>query len=120
MIKIISKKNFKKEVIENESLSLVQFKTDWSGVCHIIEPVYSDLVNTYSNVASFYTVDVEEEAGLDQEYGVMEIPTILFFKSGKIVDHSIGLTSKIELTKKIENALIELMPGLENNDQEVS
>lgn len=108
MLKIISKKNFKKEVIENTILSIVQFKTEWSGVCHIIEPVYIDLVHIYSNVANFYTVDVEEEKGLDQEYGVMEIPTILFFKSGKIIDHSIGLTSKSELIKKIENALTEV------------
>ena len=105
MLKIISKKYFKKEVVENTGLSLVQFKTEWSGVCHIIEPVYIDLVHTYSNVANFYTVDVEEEAGLEKEYGVREIPTILFFKSGKIVDHTIGLTSKSELVTKIENAL---------------
>jgi thioredoxin 1 len=116
MLKIISKKNFKKEVIESKGLSLVQFKTDWSGVCQIIEPVYIDLVHTYSNVANFYTVDVEEEAGLDTEYGVMEIPTILFFKSGKIVDHSVGLTSKNDLAQKIENALSEKMNGNDDKD----
>ncbi|MEO6733543.1 MAG: thioredoxin family protein [Ferruginibacter sp.] len=116
MLKLISKKNFKKEVIEGKGLSLVQFKTDWSGVCQIIEPVYSDLVHTYCNVANFYTVDVEEEAGLDKEYGVMEIPTILFFKSGKIIDHSVGLTSKNDLAQKIENALSETMSGNEDKD----
>jgi thioredoxin 1 len=105
MLKIISKKNFKKEVVESKGLSLVQFKTDWSGVYHIIEPVYHELVNTYSNIANFYTVDVDEEAGIEQEYGIMEIPTILFFKAGKIVDHSVGLTSKSELITKIEKAL---------------
>lgn len=117
MLKIISRENFKKEVIGNTGLSVAQFKTEWRGVWHIIEPVYNDLVHAYSNVANFYTVDVDEEPGLDQEYGVMEIPTILFFKSGKIVDYSIGLTSKSELTKKIDKALTEAIPGLENNEQ---
>jgi len=105
MPKAISRKNFKKEVIDNTVLSVVQFKTEWSGVCHIIEPIYKDLAHTYKEVAKFYTVDVDEQTGLGNEYGVMEIPTILFFKSGKVVDHSIGLTSKNELMEKIENAV---------------
>jgi len=56
-------------------------------------------------VANFYTVDFENEIGLVNEYGIVDVPTILFYKSGKLVDHTIGLISKNELISKIENAL---------------
>jgi thioredoxin 1 len=48
---------------------------------------------------------VERENGLDQEYGVRDIPTILFFRKGKIIDHAIGLIPKNMLISKIENAI---------------
>jgi len=50
-------------------------------------------------------VDVETEKGIEKEYSIMELPTILFFRSGKIVDHAVGLTSRNILISKIENAI---------------
>lgn len=102
---MVSKKQFKKEVIGSEHLSLVQFKLEWSGACQIISPIYEELANSYSGKANFFTVDVEKETGLDNEYGVMELPTILFFKDGKVVDHVTGLVPKKVMISKIENAL---------------
>lgn len=102
---MISKKDFKKEVIDSMSLSLVQFKKEWNGACQIISPMYEELASSYLGQAKFFTVDVEKETGIDNEYGVMEIPTILFFKSGKIIDHVTGLTPKNIMIGKIENAL---------------
>jgi thioredoxin 1 len=101
----ISRKEFRKEVTESSALTIVNFKTKWSGACQIIELVYNDLAKTYRSEANFYTVDVETENGIDREYGIMELPTILFFRSGKIVDHAVGLTSRNILISKIENAI---------------
>jgi len=101
----LTKMNFKKEVIESSTLSLVQFKKEWNGASQIIEPVYNDLAVSYNGVVNFYTVDVEKENGLHQEYGVRDIPTILFFKKGKVIDHAVGLTPKNILISKIENAI---------------
>jgi thioredoxin 1 len=105
MNRMISKQDFKKEVIDSLSLSLVQFRKEWNGACQIISPMYEELANSYRGQAKFFTVDVEKETGIDNEYGVMEIPTILFFKSGKIIDHVTGLTPKNIVISKIENAL---------------
>ena len=105
MNKQIGRNNFRQEVIESKALSLVQFKKEWNGASQIIEPVYNDLAKAYYGVVNFFTVDIEKEAGLDTEYGVMDIPTILFFKSGKVVDHAIGLTPKNILISKIEHAI---------------
>lgn len=105
MNRTISRREFKTEVIESMSLSLVQFRTEWSGACQIISPIYEELARSYKGQAKFFTVDVEEETGIDHEYGIMELPTILFFRRGQVIDHVTGLTPKNVMITKIENAL---------------
>lgn len=102
---MISIKDLKKEVADNMSLSLVQFTLEWSGSCQIISPMYEELASSYKGQAKFYTVDLEKESRIDGEYGIIELPTILFFKSGKVIDHISGLTPKNVMISKIENAL---------------
>ncbi|HEX9509795.1 MAG TPA: thioredoxin domain-containing protein [Puia sp.] len=110
MSRTISKTQFKKEILESGSshLSLVQFKTEWSGACQIIAPVYEELSKCYNGIADFFSIDVEQEADMEKEFGVLELPTILFFKNGELIDHVIGLTPKKALISKIENALKHL------------
>jgi thioredoxin 1 len=105
MTRAISKTEFKSEVIDNMSLSLVQFRIEWSGACQIISPIYEELASSYKGQAKFFTVDVEMETGIDHEYGITELPTILFFRNGKIIDHVTGLTPKNVMISKIETAL---------------
>ncbi len=99
------KLNFNRETVNRKSLSIVQFKTEWNGACQIISMIYDDLAMSYQDAADFYTVDYEQEPGLSKEYGVIEVPTILFFKDGQLVDHAIGLIPKNVLIAKIETAL---------------
>jgi thioredoxin 1 len=101
----ITGKELKKEVRENLNLLLVHFKIEWNGACQILAPVFDDLANTYSDTARFFTIDVEKNEMTVHEYGVMEIPTILFIKNGGVVDHVSGLTAKNIIISKIENAL---------------
>ena len=105
MTRTITKTQFKSEVIDSMNLSLVHFKIDWSGACQIISPIYEELASSYKGQAIFFTVDVETETGIDNEYGITELPTILFFRNGKIIDHITGLTPKNVMISKIENAL---------------
>ncbi|WP_166437252.1 thioredoxin family protein [Niastella caeni] len=105
MNKEVTQQDFTKHVIESRTLAIVQFKKSWLGTCQIIEPVYMDLARMFKDIASFYTVDVEKETTLEKEYGVMELPTILFFKGGQVIDHAIGLTPKNVLISKIKNAI---------------
>lgn len=105
MNRMITKKDFKKEILDSLKLSVVQFRIEWSGACQIISPIYEELAASYRGQAKFFTVDVETEDGLDNEYGVMELPTILFFKQGQVIDHVKGLASKNVIISKIENAL---------------
>src|SRR5690349_9701964 len=104
MNKSIDQVEFKR-VIEDLDLSVVQFKAKWNGASQIASLIYEDLAKSYEEAARFYNIDIDEQTGLDDEYGVNGIPTILFFKRGEIVDCARGLTSKTELIEKIENAL---------------
>ena len=79
MIRNVSKINFKNEVVTNSQLSLVHFRKEWNGACQIISPIYEELSNSYKGQVTFFSVDVEQETGIDSDYGVTEIPTILFF-----------------------------------------
>lgn len=105
MTQTISKKDFQKTVIDTTSLSLVQFTREWSGACQIMSPMFEEMAKAYRGQARFYTVDVEQEAGLHHEYGVLELPTILFFRQGRVIDHIAGLSPKNVMITKIENAL---------------
>ena len=102
---MITKKNFKEIIVESNMLSLVQFKTEWSGASQILEMIYADLMKSYTGVVNFHTVDFEKEGSLVKEYGIREVPTILFFKQGKMVDYVIGMIPRNQLISKIENAL---------------
>ncbi len=105
MKKELTKADFERLVINRTHLSIVKFKTEWSGACQIIYPIYEDLANTYHSMADFFIVDVDKEQTIHVQYGLIEFPAILFFKDGKLIDHVIGLTSKTNLIYKIEKAL---------------
>jgi len=101
----ITGKELKKEVTENLNLLLVHFKTEWNGACQILAPVYDDLAHAYKDTVKFFTIDAEKNKTIVQRYGVTEIPTILFFRKGEVIDYVSGLASKNMIISKIENAL---------------
>ena len=89
---------------------MVQFKAEWSGACHIIAPMYHELSKIYKEHVHFFSVDSDTDKDLHKEFGIIELPTILFFKKGELVDHVVGMTSKDKLVDKIETALASLNP----------
>lgn len=96
---------FKKQVTESTRLTVVQFTEEWNGACQIMNPIFKELSASYAGDADFFMVPVEENRLLENELGIMELPTILLYKAGEVVDHQIGLASKNSLITKIENAL---------------
>lgn len=101
----IDPKRFKQEVIDSFNLAVVQFKSEWSGACQIIAPIYEELAKSYEGSATFFISDIGADKSLEKEFGIHEVPTILFFMRGEVVDYVVGLTSKNTLIAKIENAL---------------
>lgn len=97
--------SFKKEVIDQKGITVVDFYADWCGPCKILSPLLEELdkENKDKNV-TYAKVNVDENQELAGMYGVMSIPTVVFFKDGKVVGKKIGVQSKEEYLKSVEKA----------------
>jgi len=99
---ILTKENFKTEVLESKIPVLVDFWATWCGPCKMIGPIVDELAKEYKGKAKVGKVNSEEQADLAGEYGVISIPTLIFFKNGKPVDQIIGAVPKNGIAKKLD------------------
>ena len=102
----IESKNFA-EVINSDKPVLVDFWAAWCGPCRVIGPTIEELANEYEGKAIVGKVDVDAQPELAMKFNVRSIPTLLFFKDGKVVERQVGVSSKSELAGKLEDLLTE-------------
>jgi len=96
-------KNFKKEVLESELPVLVDFWAPWCGPCKAISPIIEELAKEYEKKVKVGKINIDESSRVATDYGIMSIPTVVFFKKGGIVGQIVGMASKSEFKKKIES-----------------
>jgi thioredoxin 1 len=101
----LNESNFKKEVLEAKSLVVVDFWAGWCGPCKMIAPIVEELSNEYAHKVKIAKVDIDDNSDIATQYGIMSIPTVMFFKNGKAVAQTVGAVSKAELKRKIEENL---------------
>ena len=86
-------------------LAMVDFWADWCGPCKMLAPVIEDLSGQYEGRALVGKVNVDEEPELAMRYGVMSIPTVIFFKDCKEIDRKVGVMPPQVFTQVLdENA----------------
>ncbi|HOO19139.1 MAG TPA: thioredoxin [Paludibacteraceae bacterium] len=94
-----------KEIINNGKPAVVDFWAEWCGPCRMMSPIIDELAHEYEGKVEIGKLNVDENAETTEEYGIMNIPTLLFFKNGQVVDKQVGATQKSVLVKKIEALL---------------
>jgi len=96
---------FDQEVLQSTVPVLVDFWAVWCGPCKMIAPHVEALATDYAGKAKVLKLNVDEEPDIAQKYGIMSIPTLLFFKNGKVVDQVVGAVSKSSIAAKLESLL---------------
>ncbi|MDT7864931.1 MAG: thioredoxin [Thermoproteota archaeon] len=93
------------DVISKNEFVVVDFWAEWCYPCKLMEPIIEDLARKYTNVV-FGKVNVDEEPALANSFGIMSIPTLLFFYKGKPIEALIGARPKYEIERIIEKYLM--------------
>ena len=101
---IVNNDNFKNEVLESNSLVVVDFYADWCGPCQMLKPLLEEISSERSDV-KIVKVNVDSARELAVEYSIFSIPTVLFFKGGKQIDKFVGYIGKDAINKLIDKNL---------------
>jgi len=96
---------FNETVLKSDKPVLVDFWAAWCGPCRMVGPVVDELAKQYDGKALIGKVDVDDNQQVAMTYGIRNIPTILFFKNGEVVDKVVGVVPKAQLEEKL-NALM--------------
>ena len=94
-----------KDYIASGKPVVVDFWAEWCGPCRMITPIIEELAEAYEGRVEIGKMNVDDNTETPEEYGIRNIPTILFFKGGELVDKQVGALQKAALEDKI-NALL--------------
>ena len=97
----VTEATFEQEVLKNETPVLVDFWAEWCGPCHAVSPVLEKIADERKDALKLVKVNIDEEQGLSQRYGVMSIPTMILFKGGEPAAAAIGAQPKAALERSL-------------------
>ncbi|HID23241.1 MAG TPA: thioredoxin [Planctomycetaceae bacterium] len=86
----VSESDFQQVVLQSRVPVVVDFYATWCGPCKWIAPLLDELANRFAGRVKVVKVDVDEEFGLAERFGISGVPTLLFFKNGDVVDRVVG------------------------------
>ena len=100
----ITDSNFQEILAEGKPV-VMDFWAPWCGPCKIVGPIIDELATEYEGKVIIGKCDVDDNGDVAAEYGIRNIPTVLFFKNGELVDKQVGSAPKSAYVAKIEAIL---------------
>ncbi len=101
----INDNNFEELVIKSDKPVLIDFWAEWCGPCRMVGPYVAEIAVEYEGRAVVGKVNVDHNPGITSRYGIRNIPTILYFNNGEVVDKQVGAVPKNALIVKLESLL---------------
>lgn len=101
----VTDSNFDELVLNSDKPVLVDFWAEWCGPCRMVAPIVAELSDDYKDKVVVAKMDVDSNPGTSVKYGIRNIPTILFFKKGEVVDKQVGAVPKTILASKLDAIL---------------
>ena len=102
---VLTDANFKAEVLDYKGVVMVDFWAPWCGPCRMLGPVVEELAGEYAGKVKVAKLNVDEAPDTSTQFGVSSIPTLIFFKDGKVVAQTVGLQTKAALQEKLNSLL---------------
>ncbi|MDR0937844.1 MAG: thioredoxin [Mediterranea sp.] len=100
----ITNENFKDILAEGKPV-VIDFWAPWCGPCRMVGPIIEELATEYEGKVIVGKCNIDECDELTTEFGIRNIPTVLFFKDGQVVDKQVGATGKPKFVEKINSIL---------------
>ena len=97
--------NFDELVLKSTKPVLVDFWAEWCGPCRMVGPIVEEISKDFESTAVVGKVDVDNNPEISAKFGIRNIPTILFFKNGEIVDKQVGAVPKAVLAEKLNKQM---------------